>query len=195
MRRFTEGVSEDGLVSIPAVCGIFDMLGHSCSFIYYLTDNLLWAASVGIVRSKEVPKWQRRMWKGLRRNGTVLIALGGVANVKRIKNLASMWRLVFAISANVLLLKKASSTTIEEGQTSFQGPDDPRLFHTLEIVGMVASFRILLSKLGWTKSTHSRLGLLAMLAAVCGIWSNWRKVRRKKCGTKTFAPLKSHLDE
>lgn len=27
----------------------------------------------------------------------------------------------------------------------------------------------------------ARLGLLAMLAAACGIWSNWRKVRNVRC--------------
>ena len=52
-------------------------LGHTCSFFYYLGavyiesqpvtkssatgDNLLWAASVGLVRSKEVPQMQRRL--------------------------------------------------------------------------------------------------------------------------------------
>eukprot|EP00438_Fugacium_kawagutii_P033741 Skav209657 [mRNA] locus=scaffold2126:100318:102479:+ [translate_table: standard] len=64
--------------------------------------------------------------------------------------------------------------------------EDARLFHTLEIIGMLASYRVLLSKLHIMKASHARLGLLAMLAAACGIWSNWRKVRRKNCGTKTF---------
>jgi len=181
--RFCQGASGHGTVSIPAVCGVLDVLGHACSFFYYLGDNILWAASVGIVRSKEVPKMQRRMWKGFRKNGPVLSALGGVASVKRKRNWASIWRLNFAIGANVLLLYKAACKLRIR---SLQGPDDPRLFHSLEIIGMLASYRVLLSKLKIAKASHARLGLLAMLAAACGIWSNWRKVRRKNCGTKSF---------
>mmetsp|Transcript_14119 Transcript_14119/g.29552 ORF Transcript_14119/g.29552 Transcript_14119/m.29552 type:complete len:387 (+) Transcript_14119:68-1228(+) len=186
LNRLMEGISEGaGLRSIPAACGALDVLGHSASFFYYLFDNVLWAASVGLIRSKEVPRWQKKMWQGLRKNGQVLRFLGGVARVKRRKNLASIWRIIFACSANALLLKKALQTSRLQGGV-FQGPDDPRLFHTLELVGMAASFRVLLSKLGYVKLSHSRSGLLAMIAAVCGIWVNWRKVRRKKCGTKWF---------
>jgi len=182
--RFSQGASSQGTLSIPAVCGVLDVLGHTCSFFYYLGDNLLWAASVGIVRSKEVPKMQRRMWKGFRKNGPVLRMLGGVASVKRKRNWASIWRLNFAIGANLLLLYRAAQ---KWGQKGLDDPDDPRLFHSLEIIGMLASYRILLSKLGFAKASHARQGLLAMLAAACGIWSNWRKVRRKNCGAKTFA--------
>ncbi|CAE7446454.1 Contig2860.g3064 [Symbiodinium microadriaticum] len=64
--RFSQGAQEHGTLSVPAACGVLDMLGHTCSFFYYLGDNLLWAASVGLVRSKEVPQMQRRMWKGFR---------------------------------------------------------------------------------------------------------------------------------
>lgn len=181
--RFSLGADEDGTCSIAATCGVLDMLGHTCSFFYYLGDNLLWAASVGLVRSKEVPKMQMRMWKGFRKNGAVLNALGGVSNVKRKRNWASIWRLHFAICANILLFYKAMCRL---GLKRLQGPDDARLFHTLEIIGMLASYRVLLSKLNIMKASHARLGLLAMLAAACGIWSNWRKVRRKNCGTKSF---------
>jgi hypothetical protein len=183
--RFSVGAAGHGVVSIPAVCGVLDVLGHSCSFFYYLGDNLLWAASVGLVRSKEVPKMQRRIWQGLRRNGPVLSALGGVASVKRKRNWASIWRLNFAIGANLLLFYQAIRKL---GTKSLEGPDDARLFHILELVGMFASYRVLLSKLKLSKASHARLGLLAMLAAACGVWTNWRKVRRKNCGTKTFAP-------
>merc|ERR1712187_747362 len=104
------------------------------------------------------------------------------------KNFASIWRLVFAFVANVLLLGKALPECSAAGG-HFQGLDDPRLFHTLELLGMTASFRVLLSKLKFAKiKSHSRLGLLAMVAAACGIWSNWRKVVRKKCGSKPFIP-------
>jgi len=185
INRLMEGISGSGLTSSPAACGALDVLGHSASFFYYLFDNTLWAASVGLVRSKEVPRWQRKMWHGLRRNGAVLSALGGVASVKRKKNYASIWRLHFAILANVLLLRTAVKGCWAAGG-QFQGPDDPRLFHTLELVGMFASYRILLSKLGYASISHARSGILAMLAAACGIWSNWRKVRRKNCGTKKF---------
>ncbi|CAE7715840.1 unnamed protein product [Symbiodinium pilosum] len=182
--RFCQGAQEHGPLSVPATCGVLDMLGHTCSFFYYLGDNLLWAASVGLVRSKEVPQMQRRMWKGFRKNGAILKALGGVANVKRKRNWASVWRLNFAICANLLMLYKA---VLRLGLKRVADPDDPRLFHTVEIVGMVASYRVLLSKLKISTASHARLGLLAMLAAACGIWSNWRKVRRKNCGTKTWS--------
>jgi len=181
--RMQEGVEKHGFRSIPAACGLLDILGHTASFFFYILDNLLWATSVGIFRAKAVPPLQRRMWKGFRRNGVVVSALGGVAKIKRNKNLASIWRLNFAIIANVLLL---SRTLADVGGDSFRGPDDPRLFHTLEIVGMAASFRVLLSKLNVWKEGHARLGLLAIVAAACGIWTNWRKVQRKNCGAKTF---------
>mmetsp|Transcript_71753 Transcript_71753/g.214248 ORF Transcript_71753/g.214248 Transcript_71753/m.214248 type:complete len:357 (+) Transcript_71753:46-1116(+) len=187
LNRFMEGISESGLASSPAACGVLDMLGHSSSLFYYLFDNILWAASVGIIRSKEVPKLQRKMWHGFRRNGPILKALGGVAQVKRRKNFASIWRLNFAILANVLLLRMAVLRSFVSGGY-FQGPDDARLFHTLELVGMFASYRILLSKLGYVHISHTSSGLLAMVAAICGIWTNWRKVRRKNCGTKRFVP-------
>mmetsp|Transcript_93606 Transcript_93606/g.274162 ORF Transcript_93606/g.274162 Transcript_93606/m.274162 type:complete len:360 (+) Transcript_93606:62-1141(+) len=187
LNRFMEGITANGLPSSPAFCGALDVLGHSASFFYYMFDNILWAASVGIFRSKEVPKLQRKMWHGFRRNGPILRALGGVASVKRRKNFASIWRLNFAILANVLLLRMAVLSSMVRG-SRFQGPDDPRLFHTLELVGMFASYRILLSKLGYVRISHTNSGLLAMVAAICGIWSNWRKVRRKNCGTKKFVP-------
>ena len=36
---------------------------------------------------------------------------------------------------------------------------DPRLFHTVEIVGMVASYRVLLSKLKISTASHARPGM------------------------------------
>lgn len=149
-------------------------------------DNLLWAASVGIVRSQQVPKWQRKMWNGGRKNGPVLSMLGGTASVKRWKNLASIWRLVFAMIGNALLLRRAE---LLHRFAAFQGPDDPRLFHCLELLGMAANFRILAAKLRYAPLSQKSSGLLAMLAACTGTWSNWRKVRRKKCGTKPFLTL------
>lgn len=183
MHRCMEGAREDGVPSIMATCGCTDTLAHIASLIYYLFDNLLWAASVGIVRSKAVPKWQRKMWNGGRKEGPVLTMLGGVASVKGWKNLASIWRLVFAIIGNALLLRRAELLNRLE---AFQGPDDPRLFHCLELLGMAANFRILAAKLGYAKLSQKSSGLLAMLAACTGTWSNWRKVCRKKCGTKPF---------
>ena len=35
--------------------------------------------------------------------------------------------------------------------------EDARLFHTLEIIGMLASYRVLLSKLKILKASHARL--------------------------------------
>jgi len=35
--------------------------------------------------------------------------------------------------------------------------EDARLFHTLEIIGMLASYRVLLSKLNILKASHARL--------------------------------------
>jgi hypothetical protein len=184
--RMQEGIASHGCVSIPAVCGTMDVLGHSASFFYYLFDNMLWAASVGLLRTKEIPKWQIGMWKGLRRDGKVISSLGGVNQVKDMKNMASIWRLNFAITANVLLLIAA----MRDGASTLQGVDDPRIFHALELVGMAASYRVLLSKLKYVKlKSHATSGILAMVAALCGIWSNWRKVRRKKCGTKEFVTV------
>merc|ERR1712039_306008 len=101
------GISDSGIISSPAVCGALDVMGHTCSLFYYLYDNILWAASVGIFRSKEVPQWQRKMWQGGRREGPTLQRLGGVAMIKRRKNQASIWRLNCAITANVLLFRVA----------------------------------------------------------------------------------------
>lgn len=191
LHRMSEGVAECGFPSIAAVCGLLDTSGHIASFFYYLFDNILWAASVGLVRSKEVPRWQRKMWVGGRRNGTVILALGGVEMVKLRKNRASIFRLVCGFIANTLLLKQAVVSCWSSRSGALQGPDDPRLFHTIELVGMAANFRILWSKLGYRRASHEALGLLAMLASACGIWVNWRKVRRKNCGTKTF-PSQAH---
>ena len=48
--------SQSGLLSIDFACGVMDTLGHTCSFFYFLLDNLLWATSVGLFRTKEIPK-------------------------------------------------------------------------------------------------------------------------------------------
>jgi len=187
--RMQEGIAGHGIASVPAVCGTMDILGHTASLFYYLFDNILWAASVGLLRTKEIPKWQIGMWKGFRRNGKVVQNLGGVTKIKWRKNMASIWRLNFAITANVLLLMDAVRQCKSKQGGQFQGPDDPRLFHTFELVGMAASYRILLSKLRDWKMSHATSGLLAMVAALCGLWSNWRKVVRKKCGTKPFVTV------
>ena len=42
------------------------------------------------------------------------------------------------------------------GLRGLEGPDDARLFHTLEIIGMLASYRVLLSKLKIWKASHAR---------------------------------------
>ena len=62
--------------------------------------------------------------------------------------------------ANILLLKKAVSDCSERGG-AFQGCDDPRLFHSLEIMGMAASLRDLLSRLGVAPlQDHAYIGVL-----------------------------------
>lgn len=113
LHRMQLGIQECGLISIATTCGTLDVLAHMSSFVFYLFDNLIWAASVGIVRAKEVPRWQRDMWQGGRRNGAVIIFFGGVALIKRRKNIASFWRIVFAFWANVLLLKKAIEDVLQ----------------------------------------------------------------------------------
>merc|ERR1712045_383763 len=115
------------------------------------------------------------MWQGGRRNGAFILSLGGIEVVKRRKNTASIFRLVCGFIANVLLLSKAVSSCMLKRRGAFQGPDDPRLFHTIELIGMAANFRVLQSKLGFAKASHELLGILAMLASACGIWVNWRK--------------------
>lgn len=188
--RMQEGIAGHGFPSIAAVCGAMDVLGHTASFFYYVIDNILWAASVGIFRTKEIPRWQIGMWKGFRKNGPVINYLGGVTQAKKRKNMASIWRLNFAITANVLLLIDAIRQCRRKEGGKFQGPDDPRLFHTLELIGMAASYRVLVSKLNYIKlKSHATSGVLAIVAALCGIWSNWRKVRRKKFGTKAFVTV------
>jgi len=65
--------------------------------------------------------------------------------------------------------------------------DDPLLFHILEVVGIVCNLRSLLAKLKLSaKMSHTTMGLLGMVAASIGMWRNWRKVVKKKCGAKTF---------
>ncbi|CAJ1343629.1 unnamed protein product [Effrenium voratum] len=93
--------------------------------------------------------------------------------------------------ANILLLYKAVRRLGVRGRLAQDGRFDARLFHSLEILGMLASYQVLLSNLKIHKASVARLGLLAMLAAACGIWSNWRKVRRKNCGAKTFVVAKA----
>lgn len=189
--RMLEGIAEDGVVSVMATCGFLDICGHCCSFVYYLFDNLLWAASVGLVRIKKPPPFVEESWRGLATNGRTVDAIGGVRALKWWRNFASISRLNFAITANALLLVRAVRSLQRSGDTSFQGPDDPRVFHTLELIGMFASYRILLSKLHMRPMKfHSVLGILAMVAAICGLWPNWRKVVKKKFGSKKFITIK-----
>eukprot|EP00927_Polykrikos_kofoidii_P051918 TRINITY_DN45698_c0_g1_i1.p1 TRINITY_DN45698_c0_g1~~TRINITY_DN45698_c0_g1_i1.p1 ORF type:complete len:401 (+),score=63.45 TRINITY_DN45698_c0_g1_i1:56-1204(+) len=185
--RMQLGIAEHGLGSVPMICGTLDVFAHLSSFFFYLFDNLLWAASVGIVGSAEGPIWQIKMWRGRRRDGAVMSLLGGAANIKRRKDLASIFRIVFAFIANVLLLRKAIRDC--EGE-AFRGPDDPRLYHTLELCGMAASFRDLLARLDVAPmKSQVNIGLLGIVGATCGLWSNWRKVTADQCGTKQFVTV------
>lgn len=184
--RLDAGIKGSGACSSAALCGSFDVLAHVASFWYYLFDNMLWCASVGILRTKKVPKWQRGIWEGMRRNGAVVSFFGGVSGIKRAKNLASIWRLVFALGGNTILLWQAWKAR-RPGSGWFTGAEDPVLNFGLELLGMLASFRVLASKLGLRHSSHANLAVLGMLAAACGMWRNLRKVRRKNCGSKRFS--------
>eukprot|EP00929_Paragymnodinium_shiwhaense_P005406 TRINITY_DN10731_c0_g1_i1.p1 TRINITY_DN10731_c0_g1~~TRINITY_DN10731_c0_g1_i1.p1 ORF type:complete len:372 (-),score=68.39 TRINITY_DN10731_c0_g1_i1:339-1454(-) len=185
--RMSVGIADHGVVSIPATCGLLDVGAHIASFFYYTFDQILWCASVGLLRSKEVPKWQREMWHGARRNGKVISFFNGVSNLKRQKNQASIMRIMMAFLANVLLLRKAIKDAEAKDDTKFQGPDDARLFHSIELLGMAASFRDLLSRLGYAPMTSQvQIGGLGILAAMCGLWTNWRKVKKDQFGTKKF---------
>lgn len=186
--RLQQGVASEGPLGPSTCCGVLDVLAHTASFFFFLYDNLLWAASVGILATKETPRWYS--WgQGPGKDGALVASLNGVSGIKRKKDKASILRLLFAIVANVILLRQATvGRPIGGGK---QGSlDDPRLFHTLELVGMAASGRILLSRLGFTRALgRTRAGMLSMLAAACGLWSSWRKIKRKQKKPQRFSPM------
>lgn len=205
LNRADQGLKQSGAMSIDFTCGVMDVLGHTCSFFYFLLDNLLWATSVGVLRSKGVPEAiQRLPWYNSnvpRRNGWVVASLGGVTNIKRLKNRSSLYRLFFALTANILLLHKAWRSRALARRDRLAGApvdaaneqqgsslDNPLLFHSLEVLGMLCNGRVLLSKLGFSGwgATHAYMGALGMFAASQGVWRNWRKVVQKKCGSKFF---------
>ena len=200
IHRADLGRKKSGVLSIDFSCGVMDVLGHTCSFFYFLLDNLLWLTSVGVLQSKAVPAFIQQLdWYDAtvpRRNGSVVRLLGGVTGIKRMKNYSSMYRLYFALTANVLLLCQAwrkrrarprksllNDAEPQATATVQRSPlDDPLLFHSLEVLGMLCNLRVLLSKLsvpGW-RASHATLGALGMAAALQGVWRNWRKVVQKK---------------
>jgi hypothetical protein len=216
LHRADEGLKKSGVCSIDFSCGVMDVLGHTCSFFYFLLDNLTWAVSVGVLQANnQVP--DGRIQRRPRVDGLVVAWLGGEKGMKRWKNYSSMYRLYFALAANVLLLYKcwrdrrrqraqaatpalgsslgSSSSGGGAGGSSASSPlDDPLLFHSLEVLGMLCNYRVLLSKLGvagWGAS-HAYMGFLGMAAASQGVWRNWRKVVQKKCGSKFFTPSVLH---
>jgi hypothetical protein len=207
LHRADEGLKKSGVCSIDFSCGVMDVLGHTCSFFYFLLDNLTWAVSVGVLQANnQVP--DGRIQRRPRVDGLVVAWLGGEKGMKRWKNYSSMYRLYFALAANVLLLYKcwrdrrrqrAQAATPALGSSLGSSAssllDDPLLFHSLEVVGMLCNYRILLSKLGvagWGAS-HAYMGFLGMAAASQGVWRNWRKVVQKKCGSKFFTPSVLHV--
>jgi len=190
--RFESGYEQGGLKCIPAVCGVMDVCGHSCSFGYYLIDNILWGASVGIFT---IPKSRDSIWIGgwQARQGPMVTWLGGVAQMNTARNYFSFCRTAFGFAANVLLLFQAARKKWNETRRWLdvlypETWDDPVLFHSLEIVCITVNMRILLSQLGYRrfKLSNSRLGLLGMIAAVTGMWRIWRKVLSKKFGARSF---------
>ena len=194
---------QEGVASIGFTCGVMDVCGHACSFLYFLLDNILWATSVGLIRSKEkrmhlIGSFVRE--ENYRHNSSLVHWLGGVRGIKTWKNYASFYRLMFALAANILLLYKSlrrrqsDSPGAEKRKRKFD-LDDPKLFHSLEILGMLCNFVILNSKLGFRARSHLAMGLLGMLAAAQGVWRNWRKVLAKKCGSKHFTPSVLHTPE
>ncbi len=205
LHRADLGLKKSGILSIDFTCGVMDVLGHTCSFLYFLLDNLLWATSVGVLQTKAVPAFIQQLdWYDAtvpRRNGSVVRLLGGVTGIKRMKNYSSMFRLYFALTANVFLLYQAWRSRgravredAEQQVTSTvarSALDDPLLFHSLEVLGMLCNLRVLFSKLnvpGW-RASHAKLGLLGMAAALQGVWRNWRKVVQKKVGYNICHPL------
>ena len=75
---------------------------------------------------------------------------------------------------------------------SLESVDDPLLFHIFEVVCIVCNLRMLLAKLKapmLAKLSHTTMGALGMIAATIGMWVNWRKVVKKKCGAKQFEVL------
>ena len=269
LHRCEMGIAAGGTYfCTDAICGFLDSWGHAFSLIYFMLDNLLWGISVGMWRSKEVPKWQResrvpKYWDGNRRNGLLVDKLGGITSIKYYKNLFSLLRTVVALVANVLLLRKALRTkwravelqmaSTNHTSESFSAPqplqqqsrsppqqrssepdqqqasvsgrspetdqvlsaspppqpsrsllakikrtftlksvDDPLLFHIFEVVCIVCNLRMLLAKLKapmLAKLSHTTMGALGMVAATIGMWVNWRKVVKKKCGAKQFEVL------
>lgn len=190
--RFEQGYEQGGLCSIPATCGMLDICGHSCSFGYYLIDNILWGVSVGIFN---VPKSMDSIWAGgwKNRHGPVVTWLGGVAQMNIARNYFSFWRTAFGFAANILLLIQAVRQKLSQRRywqyvLYPETWDDPVLFHILELVSITANMRILLSQLGYRrfKLSSSTLGLLGMVAAVTGMWRIWRKVLSKKVGARSF---------
>jgi hypothetical protein len=68
-------------------------------------------------------------------------------------------------------------------------PDDPLLFHTIEVFGILSSMRILAARLSrhrFARLADRYMGILGMFGAACGMWRNWRKVLKKNCGSKSF---------
>ena len=68
-------------------------------------------------------------------------------------------------------------------------PDDPLLFHTIEVFGILSSMRILAARLSrhrYARLADRYMGILGMFGAACGMWRNWRKVLKKNCGSKSF---------
>jgi len=172
--RMVKGMVDEGMVSSAAMCGLFDIFAHTASAIYYFLDNVLWAVHVGILKGA-----QRQF---VVESPGIVQSLGGVQKVVRRKNFASITRLGFALTANMILLWKE----IGKVRDSKLSKDDKRLYHMLEIFSMLLSCRLLSSTLGWAPISRLHSGILAMLIAVCGMRKNWRKVLRARCGSQLY---------
>ena len=61
------------------------------------------------------------------------------------------------ISENAAKTRTGGVASRWSRQLCHSAAEDARLFHTLEIIGMLASYRVLLSKLNILKASHARL--------------------------------------
>ena len=87
-----------------ALCHLLDAVTHFMAFNYFWLDNLVWAISMGLWRSKQVPAHLKGVWHGGRRDEGIVVSLGGMRGIKTKRNFFSLFRNLAAFLGHALFV-------------------------------------------------------------------------------------------
>lgn len=187
---FGQTMAKTGLNKVR---GFLDVIARAISCIYYIYDNVIWAASMGLLQGDKLPNHLKFLQHSVKpRDGTIITFLGGSSVLQRRKDLLSLYRLYISFLSKLTFAYKyyVQGEDISENDLSAQ---------KWGLLGLICNFLILQQRLhgGWggNGAAEGALGMMASFAAICEMYYNkWRRGPRPRnpcdmCSKKTRSPM------